>query len=260
MKKYIFSTVILCLLLISPAGAADIVKQPIKGAGPSTAIVKLFAEAFNSQAEKLGYRFLTPPDSVKHAGGIENSDNYLFGRTGRPLKDSEKQLNKGEISLARIPIAFAVGPETGVTTLTLPQLEAIFTGKIKSWSEVGGSENSIELLGRESSEALFLELKKIYPFFAKSVFEDVYTKDNQVVNILNNYRGVHAIGFGAKPNFINKGVSIIEVDDFSAGVSVGLVYDLKNADHPVVKAAKAFAKSQEWATLLLSQTTSLPPL
>ena len=51
---------------------------------------------------------------------------YVFGRTGRPLNEKEKAMNKGEIVLARIPIAFAAGPESGVTNLTVAQLESLF--------------------------------------------------------------------------------------------------------------------------------------
>lgn len=50
------------------------------------------------------------------------------------------------------------------------------------------------------------------------------------------------------PNF--KVYNHLPVKAFAATIAVGLAYDKKNAELPVVKAAKAHAASQEWKTLL----------
>ena len=119
---------VLILALASPALCAD--KQVIAGAGPSTKAVELFVKEFSKQSAAKGYSFTVPPKSAKHAGGIKNSDDQIFGRTGRPLNDKEKALNKEEIFLARLPISFVVGSKAGVKKLTIAQVEDIFTGKI----------------------------------------------------------------------------------------------------------------------------------
>ena len=233
-------------------------KQMIAGAGPSTVIVQLFAKEFSQLPAVKGYEFEVPPKSAKHAGGIKCSDKNLFGRTGRPLNDKEKRMNKAEIFLARIPIAFVVGPDTGVTSLTLKQVEGIFKGTITNWSEVGGANAEIFVIGREATEALFSELKKELPFFKDAVFHREVKRDHYVVNIIENgSEGRYAISFGAKPNF--KGLNIVDVQGFSAGVGVGLVYDLKNRNHPAVKTAIKFSKSAGWAEKVKS-TGALPPL
>lgn len=256
----------MCIRLVSYVSAvlfpvmfsvsAQAEKQMIAGAGPSTKVVQLFVEKFASDPAARGYQFEVPPRSAKHAGGIKASSQYVFGRTGRPLNANEKSMNKDEIALSRIPIAFATGPDAKVSSLSMSQIEDLFSGKVAQWSEVGGSAGAVVLVGREPSEALFTVLKKAYPSFNDAKFSKVFKKDHQVVKFLQSPEGANAIAFGALPNF--SGINVVEVDNFSAGVSVGLVYDLKSKEHPLVKAAQEFAATPEWAdTVKLSGL--LPP-
>lgn len=231
-------------------------KQVIAGAGPSTKVVTMFAQEFASSPTAGGYEFEVPQRSAKHAGGIKASSQYVFGRTGRPLNEKEKAMNKEEIFLARIPIAFATGPDTGITRVTMAQLEALFRRDITDWSAVGGSEGMVYLVGREPTEALFTVLKTTYPSFKGAQFDKVLKKDHQVVNLLNSKAGSKALAFGALPNF--GGVNVIQVEGLSAGVAVGLVYDIKNRDHPLVRAAREFAASSDWADAV-KRAGLLPP-
>ncbi len=235
-------TTALTFSLMSPAIAAE--KQVIAGAGPSTKVVQLFVERFGNTAAASGYSFEVPPRSAKHAGGIKASSKYLFGRTGRPLNEKEKKMNKDEIFLARIPIGFATGKGAGVSKITLAQLQSIFEGKTKNWKEVGGADKPIVLAGREATEATFLVLKGEHPFFNKAKFSKVFKKDHQVVAFLESPKGENALGFGAKSNFDS--LNLLEVDGFDSGVSLGLVYDLKHSGHSLVGASKEYAQSNAW--------------
>ena len=243
---------VLSLSMVSSGTANE--TQVIAGAGPSTVVVQLFAKTIKVD----GYSFEVPPKSAKHAGGIKNSGEYLFGRTGRPLNDKEKAMNKAEIFLARIPIAFAVGPDTEVSSLTIEQIEKLFTGGAATWKDVGGADEPVATIGREATEALFSVLKKEYPFFNNAKFGSVVKKDHQVVGLLRSPQGANAIGFGAKPNFDKAMIETVPVDGFLVGVSVGLVYDLKNSDHPLIKAAKELAASDAWAKKVTASGL-LPP-
>jgi len=93
-----------------PSIKAD--EQIVAGAGPSTEICKLFFEKLNQlDKAKSGYNLAVKDSSVKHKGGILNSEKFLFGRTGRPLARKEKALGKDQIFLAKGPISFAKGLE-----------------------------------------------------------------------------------------------------------------------------------------------------
>ncbi len=254
LNKIIFQ--VLFLLIASSVVAGE--RQVISGAGPSAAVVQVFFDKLSKLEEVKGYTFHVPPKSAKHAGGIKASNWYIFGRTGRPLNKKEKALNKDEIFLASIPISFAVGSGVNVSSLSLQELKAIFTGGIVNWKTVGGPDSPIMVIGREEKEALFSVLKRKYPFFNKSKFSRVLLKDHGVINLLKLPMGKYGIAFGSKPNFDKASISTITVKDFSAGVSLGLVYDKKNSNHPLVKIASEYVTSEEW-TKAITTLGLLPP-
>lgn len=233
----------LCLLAFSNTAISQ-ESQIVAGAGPSTEICKIFFAEFNKLSGPEGYKFNVMDGSVKHKGGLLNAEKYLFGRTGRPLTDKEKALNKEEIFLAKVPITFSKGLEVGIDNLTMDQVSKIYNKEVVNWKEVGGTDAPILLVGREPTEALFMTLKKEYPFFNDVVFDEVFKKDNDVMTFLTSPDGRHAIAFGAKPNF--KSYNLLNVDGFKSGVSVGLVYDKKNADSKIVQLAKQYSVSEDW--------------
>jgi hypothetical protein len=240
----------LMMLMMVPISEAD-QTQVVAGAGPSTKIVHSFFESFSKQSAAKGYHFRVPPESVKHAGGIKASDHYLFGRTGRPLNSREKDLNKAEIILAKIPISFAVGEGVVVPAINLLQLEKIITGEYKNWNQLAGKDKKIILIGREPTESVFTILKSSHNFFKAPVFSKVFYKDHEVVKYLQNPKGRYAMGFGARPNFEKvKGLRILPVENFNAGISVGLVYDRSNSDHPLVQSAIKYSKTDSWKNTL----------
>jgi phosphate transport system substrate-binding protein len=208
-------------------------------------VVALFAEKFALLQNSADYQFVVPEKSIKHQGGVAASSQYIFGRTGRALNEVEQSMHKGEIILARIPIAFATGEGTGVTSLTEAELMGLFSGKITNWQEVGGNDLAVVVVGREDSEAIFSQLKNSYPMFQQAKFSRIYKRDHQVVSFLGSVSGVGAIAFGASPNFV--GLNIIDLKEFSEGIEVGLVYDLKNSEHTLVQGARDYAASSDWA-------------
>jgi hypothetical protein len=142
----------------------------------------------------------------------------------------------------------AVGLETEAHSITLKQLEDIFTRRITNWKEVGGSDAPIMLIGKETSDPVFVSLSNKYPFFNHVQFDKIIKYDDETSKFLNSPKGGHAIAFGAKPNF--KLYNYLPVEGFSAAISVGLAYDKKNSHLPVVKAAKVYASSPEWKKLV----------
>ncbi len=74
-----------------------------------------------------------------------------IGLSSRYLKDEEKANGLSETILAYDGIAIIVNPENPVSDLSLETLAKIFTGEIKNWSEIGGADSEIVLIGREAS-------------------------------------------------------------------------------------------------------------
>ena len=73
-----------------------------------------------------------------------------IGLSSRALKDVEKEAGLTETVLAYDGIAMIVNPANPVEDLSLEQIADIYTGKITNWSEVGGNDSQIVLIGREA--------------------------------------------------------------------------------------------------------------
>ena len=73
-----------------------------------------------------------------------------IGLSSRALKDEETEAGlKGE-TLCLDGIAMIVNPENPVADLSIDQIAKIYTGEITNWSEVGGNDEEIVLIGREA--------------------------------------------------------------------------------------------------------------
>ena len=73
-----------------------------------------------------------------------------IGLSSRSLKDEEKAEGLSQTILAYDGIAIIVNPENPVEELRLEQIAKIYTGEITNWSEVGGKDAQIVLIGREA--------------------------------------------------------------------------------------------------------------
>ena len=73
-----------------------------------------------------------------------------IGLSSRALKDAEKEAGLTETVLAYDGIAMIVNPANPVEDLSLEQIADIYTGKITNWSEGGGNDSQIVLIGREA--------------------------------------------------------------------------------------------------------------
>lgn len=73
-----------------------------------------------------------------------------IGLSSRDLKPDEAQNLNGTV-VAIDGIAMIVNPGNTVSDLTIEQIGAIYKGEITNWSEVGGSDAPIVLIGREAA-------------------------------------------------------------------------------------------------------------
>lgn len=71
--------------------------------------------------------------------------------SSRSLTAAEKKQGLVENIVAIDGIAIAVNKSNKVTNLTKDQLAKIYTGKITNWKELGGANEKIVVIGRESS-------------------------------------------------------------------------------------------------------------
>ena len=93
--------------------------------------------------------------TVEYTGsgaGIESlaSGTIDIGNSSRALKDGEKEKGAVENIVSIDGIAVIVDKDNAVSDLTTEDLVAIYKGEIKNWSELGGNDEAIVVIGREA--------------------------------------------------------------------------------------------------------------
>lgn len=86
------------------------------------------------------------------SAGIESllAGSVQIGNASRALKESEIEAGAVENIIAIDGIAVVTDKANTVTGLSKEQLIGIYTGTIKKWSEVGGNDSPIVVVGREA--------------------------------------------------------------------------------------------------------------
>lgn len=84
--------------------------------------------------------------------GIEslNAGSVDIGNSSRHVKDEEKEKGAVENVIALDGIAVITDKDNSVTDLSTEQLTKIYKGEIKNWSELGGNDEVIVVIGREN--------------------------------------------------------------------------------------------------------------
>lgn len=86
-------------------------------------------------------------------------------------------LSPMRFTVARDAIAVVVHPSNPVSTLSLPQLSSIYTGRLRRWTEVGGDDRPMVLLSRESNSGTYVYfMERVLRLGVKSAM-DLFSPD-----------------------------------------------------------------------------------
>ena len=119
-------------------------------AGGSTSMKNVIAALTEGFAEVEPGVTVSYDPTGSGAGITGATDTTLdIGLSSRALKDDEKADVEGT-TIALDGIAIIVNNASKVEDLTVDQLKQMFTGEITNWSEVGGDDGEIVLIGREA--------------------------------------------------------------------------------------------------------------
>ena len=119
-------------------------------AGGSTSMKNVIAALTEGFAEVEPGVTVSYDPTGSGAGITGAADKTLdIGLSSRALKDDEKADVDGT-TIALDGIAIIVNNASKVENLTVDQLKQMFTGEITNWSEVGGDDGEIVLIGREA--------------------------------------------------------------------------------------------------------------
>ena len=133
-----------------------------------------------------------------------------IGNSSRSLKDTETGLVPTTIGIDGI--AIVVNNENTVSNLTLEQLEKIYSGEIKNWSEVGGEDKAIVVIGREDGSGTrdgfeSIVMKNSTPSYAQEL-----ESTGTVISTVSTTAG--AIGYASLAN-VDDSIKALSIDGVS---------------------------------------------
>ena len=133
----------------APSGGTELTGSvATDGSTSMKSVIGALGESF--QNANSGVTFTYNPTGSGSGIQAVSEGRCDIGLASRGLKDDEKSSGLTETVLAYDGIAVVVSPENPVSDLTIEQIADIYTGKITNWSEVGGNDAEIVLIGREA--------------------------------------------------------------------------------------------------------------
>lgn len=166
--------------------------------------------------------------SVKGGGsgtGIAGLINQTvdFANASRAIKD-EELVAAEDVGVAPIEhgvaidgIAVIVNPANGAIELSLDDLGKIYRGEVTNWSEVGGADAGIVLLGRDTSSGTYEYFKEIVvgddAEYAPSM-RNLASNQALVDEVKGNDMAIAYVGLG----YLTDSVSVVAVDGVAASI------------------------------------------
>ncbi|MGF1908737.1 phosphate ABC transporter substrate-binding protein [Vibrio kasasachensis] len=148
MKKTVIGALaLLGTLAVTPALA----KETISAVGSSsvTPLMEVFSETYMKKNPDVFIEVQGPGSSAGVKAAKKGSAD--LGMSSRNLKDSEKEPELKELTVALDGIAVVVNPKNDLEGLTSEQVTAIYKGEITNWKDVGGADKPIVAITRDTA-------------------------------------------------------------------------------------------------------------
>ena len=209
-KKLLVVVMALTMMVGSLAGCGSSGAKGNVATDGSTSMEKVIGalgEAFSEKSPDVNFTY-NPTGSGTGITAVANGTCDI-GLSSRHLKEEEKAKGLEETVLAIDGIAVIVNTANSVTDLTLEQIADIYTGKITNWSEVGGADGEIVVIGREAGSGTRDGFESITKTSDACVLRQELTSTGDVIATVKSNE--NAIGY----------VSLASVDNSIKVLSVG---------------------------------------
>ncbi|MGN1089847.1 MAG: phosphate ABC transporter substrate-binding protein [Huintestinicola sp.] len=207
MKKLISILASVLVMSAALAGCSS-QKQTVSTDGSTSMekVIGVLGEAFETETGiTVTYNPTGSGSGIKAAA----SGTCDIGLSSRRLKDEEKSQGLKETVLAYDGIAIIVNPENPVSDLDIETIAKIYTGDIKNWSEIGGNDAEIVLIGREAGSGTRDGFESITGTSEKCAYRQELTSTGDVITTVS--QNPDAIGYA----------SVASVKDSVKAVKVG---------------------------------------
>ena len=149
MKKIITIMLIAVMSISTLAGCGSSSKGTVATDG-STSMEKVIGALGESFQNDTGISFTYNPTGSGSGIKAVLEGRCDIGLSSRELKDEEKASGLTGTVLAYDGIAIIVNPNNPINDLSLEEVAKIYKGEITNWSELGGNNAEIVLIGREA--------------------------------------------------------------------------------------------------------------
>ncbi len=252
MKKIIAITLSTLMLIacLTACGSKEEKSVSTDGSTSMQKVMLALGEAFMENNSGTNFTY----NGTGSGSGIKATKDGTcdIGLSSRYLKDSEKAEGLQETILAIDGIAIIVHPGNAVADLSVEQISAIFKGEITKWSEVGGSDGEIVLIGREENSGTRDGFETITDTEGVCKYRQELTSNGAVLTAVAE--NTNAIGY----------VSLASVKDTVKAISVGGVVPSEESikdgtyavQRPFVLVTKEGAQLSETAQAFFNYATS----
>lgn len=156
-------------------------------------VIGALGESF--KAQNAGVTFTYNPTGSGSGITAVSEGRCDIGLSSRALKDDEKASGLKETILAYDGIAIIVNPQSKVEDLTVEQIKKIYTGEITNWSEAGGADGEIVLIGREAGSGTRDGFESITDTKDKCKYRQELTSTGDVITTVA--QNPNAIGYAS---------------------------------------------------------------
>ena len=251
MKRIISIVLVAVMALAALAGCSGESKSvSTDGSTSMEKVIGALGEAFMNANDGVTFTY-NPTGSGTGIQAVQEG-RCDIGLSSRALKDEEKANGLTETILAYDGIAVIVNPENTVTDLTVEQIAKIFTGEVTNWSEVGGNDAEIVLIGREAGSGTRSGFEELVDVEDKCQYRQELTSTGDVITAVAGNPG--AIGYASLASVKDtvKAISVDGVTPSEATVKDG-TYAIQR---PFVLVTKADTELSETAQKFFDYVTS----
>ena len=179
----------------------------------STSMEKVIGALGESFQNDTGISFTYNPTGSGSGIKAVTEGRCDIGLSSRELKDEEKSSGLTGTVLAYDGIAIIVNPNNPVKDLSLEDVAKIYKGEITNWSEIGGDDAEIVLIGREAGSGTRDGFESITDTEDKCKYRQELTSTGDVITTVSQNPG--AIGYASVASVKNT-VKAVTIDGIAA--------------------------------------------
>ena len=212
MKKIITMLMVAVLALSMLAGCGSRANGSVATDG-STSMEKVIGALGEAFQNDTGISFTYNPTGSGSGITAVQEGRCDIGLSSRDLKDEEKTAGLTGTVLAYDGIAIIVNPGNPVADLSVETIAKIYTGEITNWSEVGGNDVEIVLIGREAGSGTRDGFESITDTEDACKYRQELTSTGDVITTVSQNPG--AIGYASVAS-VKDTVKAVTVDGVAA--------------------------------------------